>query len=78
MAAANLDVLVFPELGMHLQTFLLAFGRYAPVQVTSHGNSVRAAISPCGDTNTVSNLRSGVQLTLVAAATDYVGFEEQH
>ena len=26
---------------MHLQTYLLAFGRYAPVQVVTHGNSVR-------------------------------------
>ena len=32
---------MFPEIGMHLQTYLLAFGRYAPVQVVTHGNSVR-------------------------------------
>lgn len=45
--ACQLDVLVFPELGMHLQTYLLAFGRYAPVQVVTHGNSVRRWLRCC-------------------------------
>lgn len=40
IAAARLDVLVFPELGMHAPTRVLAFSRMAPVQVVTHGNSV--------------------------------------
>lgn len=44
VADANLDVLVFPEIGMDLWTYLLAFSRLAPVQMTTHGNSVTAGL----------------------------------
>ena len=37
------DAIVFPELGMHPSTLGLAMGRWAPVQLTTHGHSMR----PC-------------------------------
>ena len=39
---AQLDAVVFPELGMDPAVMLLAFARFAPVQIASHGNSVRS------------------------------------
>ena len=39
IGGAALDVLVYPEIGMHRATYLLAHARLAPVQVSTHGNS---------------------------------------
>lgn len=44
LAAAELDVLVFCDIGMHPHTFFLAFGRYAPVQVNTWGHSDTSGI----------------------------------
>ena len=37
--AAELDVLVYPEVGMHPPTYAMALRRLAPVQISTHGNS---------------------------------------
>lgn len=41
IAGEELDVLIYPEIGMHSQTYYMAFRRLAPVQISTHGNSVR-------------------------------------
>lgn len=43
MRSRQLDVLVFPEIGMDVHTYILALARAAPVQVATHGNSVSPA-----------------------------------
>lgn len=40
----DLDVIVYPELGMHRATYALACARLAPVQCTSHGNSLTSGL----------------------------------
>lgn len=38
LAEAELDALIFPDIGMSTSTYFLAFGRYAPVQAVSWGH----------------------------------------
>ncbi len=42
--AEQLDVLIYPEIGMHTSTYYLALRRLAPVQISTHGNSVTCAV----------------------------------
>jgi hypothetical protein len=42
--AARLDAIVYPELGMSQDAYLLALSRLAPLQLTSHGNSVTSGL----------------------------------
>ena len=44
IADQHLDVLVYPDIGMHLQTYLLALSRLAPVQCTTWGHPVTTGI----------------------------------
>ncbi len=45
VAAEELDVLVFPELGMHAETFALAALRLAPVQVAGWGHPTTSGLA---------------------------------
>ena len=40
----ELDVLVFPEIGMHVTTYLLAHCRFAPIQINTWGHSKTSGI----------------------------------
>ncbi|MHA1538947.1 MAG: tetratricopeptide repeat protein [Alphaproteobacteria bacterium] len=40
----GLDILFFPDIGMNVQTYFLAFGRFAPVQFTSWMHPVTSGI----------------------------------
>lgn len=45
VASEDLDVLVFPELGMHAETFVLASLRLAPVQVAGWGHPTTSGLA---------------------------------
>ena len=45
IAAEELDVLVFAEIGMDPHAYALAFGRYAPIQIAMHGHAQTSGIS---------------------------------
>ena len=45
IAAEAFDAIVYPELGMGQLLYLIALGRLAPVQITSHGNSVTSGLA---------------------------------
>src|SRR5262249_52558125 len=45
IAAARLDVLFYPEIGMDPATYFLAFARLAPVQCTTLGHPVTTGIA---------------------------------
>ena len=44
LAAAGLDVLFYPDIGMHPATYVLAFARLAPVQCLTWGHPVTSGI----------------------------------
>ena len=44
LLAARLDALVFADVGMSFYTYLLAFGRVAPVQVAFYGHPVTTGL----------------------------------
>ena len=44
VAAAELDLLVYVDLGMHPSTYLLAFSRLAPIQVCTYGHPLTSGV----------------------------------
>jgi predicted O-linked N-acetylglucosamine transferase (SPINDLY family) len=45
LADEQLDVLVFPEIGMDPHAYSIAFGRYAPIQIAMHGHAQTTGVS---------------------------------